>query len=943
MDYSHKENVKRRKRQRNQLPRIKNKISTTVLRVVIAVALIGGFAAAGAGFGIYMGILSNSPTIDIPTIMPEIYTSFIYSADTGEEIDRLYGAENRVNAPFNRIPANLKNAFVAIEDKRFYQHNGVDIEGMARALYNVVKTMGEVTQGASTITQQLIKNKLSKFDNDLISKLQEQYMAVEFEKELSKPENLGSKEAAKDYILGVYMNTVNLGHNYRGVQTAAWNYFGKDVSELTLAECSVIAAITQNPWRFAPDRKGNDNRYRQELVLEEMLAQGYITQEEFDVAWNEDVANHIIQGAYSEDGSGVVHSYFTDILIDIVSRDLQAQYQLTESEAIDWIYNRGLQIFSTQDMGIQKIVDDVFLDPENFPAGDYEIDVVYQLSYQNSVTEKITNYEETKTVKTKEEVDAFVQAVQDEQLTASDKILGENVLLSEQPQASFVITDYHNGQVKAINGGRGPKQVNRSWNRAYDSLRHPGSQFKPLASYAPALDLGIITPATVYDDAPFMYNGYIPNNWYGKNTYEGLATVRKGIYHSMNVLAVRNFVNTGIETGYAYLKNFGFNTLVDGEFRNNQWFTDKVPSAALGGLTDGVRLVELCSAYGAIANMGELHEPIFYTRVLDHEGNILLENNAEPTTVIKKTTAYLLTDMMEDTMGSAGTGPRARFDGMAIAGKTGTSTDSRDLGFTGYTPYYVASVWMGFDHQKFIRDSNSYHLQIWKKIMEAVHKDLPEKRFEQPDGITSASVCRDSGLLATELCEQDPRGGRVYTEIFASGTQPTEYCDVHGECDVCTVSGERASHFCPPETVERRVGIIRREPVNLEINPDANVQDSIYELTPELLQGLQCTYHTLYPQNTLPGLTGQPPSVGDYNWGGTLPGDDPDAIQNLNGWDNFIPANPGANAQPPQAPTPTPPASWPFQQLINPTPTPQANWPYQQLLTPTPVPGSATE
>jgi len=879
MNYSTVANVRRRRKLKTNVNRVRNKVGVLFFRACAAVVLIAGFAFVGAAFGVYLGILENSPELNLDTIMPEKRTSIIYSAKTREELHRLSGEENRVIVDFNNIPENLVNAFVAIEDERFYSHNGVDLRGMIRAVYTLVRTGGDVSQGASTITQQLIKNKLDRFDSDLITKLQEQYLAVEFEKHLAEgfsqnyeePDPERAKKAAKDYILGVYLNTINLGRGYHGVQTAAWNYYGKDVSELTLAECATIAAITKNPSKLAPDIRQENNRARAELVLENMLRLELITEDEFEEAWNENVYNNIVRGTRMDDGTFLTNNYFTDTLITQIIDDFKEKYQFTDSEAYDLLYNGGLEIFSTQDTAIQSIVDEVMRDPENFPERDYEIDVEYRITTRNFITGRLTNHNKKATVKTMDDVENFTTAVQDDLLTANDEIVSDLVIITEQPQASFIIIDYYTGQVKAMSGGRGEKPVNRSFNRATGALRSPGSQFKTLASYAPALDMGLITAASVIDDVPYdaqldgYLTEYIPGNWYGKNTYEGLTPVRRALYRSMNILAVKNYMRTGIDNCFNYLLDFGFTTLVEGEWRrNNIWYTDRNAQLALGGLTDGIKQVELCAAYGTIANLGEYNKPIYYTRVLDHNGNVLLENETAPKQVIRRTTAYILTDICRDTI-RIGTGTRAAFDEVRIpaAGKTGTSTDTKDLSFTGWTPYYVASVWMGFDQQKNIEDSNAFHLRIWKKIMEEVHKYLPMKEFERPDGLLSATVCRDSGMLADELCQRDPRGSRAYTEIFASGTQPLTTCEAHQEITVCAASGLRNTINCPYWDIQTKIGFVRPEPIRYDINPSAGVQDAEFEISREALGGAECTVHYFTPAS--PGTDVNYPFWGGIN------------------------------------------------------------------------------
>jgi penicillin-binding protein 1A len=331
---------------------------------------------------------------------------------------------------------------------------------------------------------------------------------------------------------------------------------------------------------------------------------------------------------------------------------------------------------------------------------------------------------------------------------------------------------------------------------------------------------------------------------------------------------------------FGYLQNFGFTTLVEGEWRGNHLFTDKVASLPLGGLTDGVLQVELCAAYAAIANLGEYNKPVFYTRVLDHDGNVLLENRQEPRRVLRDTTAYMLTDMMKDTMtASGGTGSRFRFQEvkMPLAGKTGTSTDTKDLGFTGYTPYYTATIWKGFDQQKKIQDENS-HRDLWRKIMEEIHQNLPEKQFERPQGIVSLTVCRDSGAQATDLCRRDPRGGRTATDIFTQTNQNVGFCEAHQELRICTVSGQTAGWYC--NLWEMRVTVVSID----RPHDETNILDGDHVVAGAGIYGTDCTQcgygqwpHQGVPDGGFSDIPGglfsndpQPPSIGDIEW--NIPG-----------------------------------------------------------------------
>ncbi len=793
MDYSRDKTRKEISAAGSNKKKVKNKFSLFSFRIFIIVLLVGGFGTVAALIGAYMGIIQNAPVIgDIDNILPDIYTTIIYDK-TGNEVDRLIAKENREYVTFDKIPQDLKDAFVAIEDERFYTHNGVDIKGIFRAVY--VTLTSDKSQGASTITQQLIKNIRGITKNDMETKIQEQYLAVNYEENLIK--KLGTKEKAKDHILEVYVNTIGLHHGLNGVQTASNFYFGKDVSELNLSECATIAGITQNPSKYTPLNRPQDNEVRRKMVLDKMLELEMITQAEYDEAMadTEDLYERINQVERINRQTSY-HSYFVDRLITEVSKDLQTKLNISPATANNLVYNGGLQIYMTQDLEMQKIMDDAFKDDSLFPPGDFEIDIQYYFSVKNSITGKVSHYQKDHTVKKESQIQPWVDSVKNEVAGANDEIINERLFPIPQPQAAMVIMDYRTGEVKALTGGRGEKLANQTLNRATDSPRQPGSVFKVLASFAPAIDLGLVTPSTVIDDSPVSYpkfNNWSPKNWYGG--FRGPSTVRSAIRDSMNVVTVKNLMNMGIEPAYNYLKNFGFSTLDE---------RDKVPSLALGGITYGVTQLEVTAAYGAIANLGEYNKPIFYTKVLDHNGDILLENTIEPTQVLKKTSAFVLTDMMKDVVTGGGTGGKAAFRKvkMPIAGKTGTTTNTRDLTFVGYTPYYVSGIWLGFDQPKTIKQDHGYHMYLWRSIMETIHKNLPYKDFDSPDSMKFNYVCSASGKLAVSgLCENDVNGSTVKQDVFVAGTQPTSYCNVHLSVSIDTGTGKRATPFCPPEVL----------------------------------------------------------------------------------------------------------------------------------------------
>lgn len=845
MDFGRYARKKKLERINSKATKITNFVSSTIMKVLIFSIILFGVIGIAGGLGTLKAIIDAAPSIDIllNNITPEGYTTIIYDQN-GKEIQQLAGADaNRIYVEYDQIPEYLGQAFVAIEDERFFDHNGIDLEGIFRAIYtNIKDSRFSNPEGASTITQQIIKNNVLTTDVTFERKLQEMYLATEVEKYLSKEE-----------ILELYMNTAACGRGTNGVQTASRLYFNKDVWEISLAESAVLASITNKPGRYDPVNYPENNRERAERILNKLLEQGYITQEEYEVAWNEDVYSQIqINSQLLSESSD--YSYFVDEAINRVVDDLVIQKGITETQAYNLIYRGGLSIYITQDLTMQKSMDEVFLNEENYPPQDedYAVKLMYSLSINRDG--EVENIYHEEQFANEAEADLFIQSIKDENGLSEqdfiDKTATENKLIILQPQAAMVVMDIHTGHVKAIAGGRGVKKGNNTFNRATQAMRQPGSTFKVLAAYLPALDTGGYTLATVIDDAPIdiaMPDGstYSPGNWY--SGYKGLSTVRQGIIDSMNILAVRTVFDIGTDLAFDYLMDLGFTTLHESKVINGKVFTDKTLSLPLGGLTDGVTPLELTAAYSAIANNGVYIEPIFYTKVLDHSGNILL--NKEPVTrpVMKETTAFLLTSAMLDVV-RVGTAPQAAFKEvkMPVAGKTGTTTATKDLWFAGYTPYYAAALWMGYDDPQKMAYVKSYHKYMWRDVMEAIHVDLPYKDFEVPEGITTATICTESGKLAEQgLCTADPRGSTARTEYFAQGTAPTETCDIHKEVLICTSSGLFATEYCPSSTVVSKVMIQRPIPlIELGVSPDelGSIADYQYEI-PYSMIGEYCPIH----------------------------------------------------------------------------------------------------
>ena len=800
----------------------------------LMVCFLGAIVIGGcAGIGIFKGIIESAPDISDIDPSPTGYLSVVLDNQGKETAKLVASGSNRVYVTLDEIPELVQHAFVAIEDERFYEHNGIDLKGIIRAGFKGIANGFHFSQGASTITQQLLKNNVFEGWTDqsgmekVERKIQEQYLAIEL-----------TKIKSKDWVLENYLNTINLGQNTLGVQSASRRYFGKDVSELTLSEGAVIAGITKNPSAYNPVSHPEKNDDRRKQVLKNMKDQGYISEGEYKEALEDDVYSRIQQVniTYAEDNP---NSYFVDAVIEQVVQDLVVKKGYTDTQAYKAIYNSGLSIESTQDMAIQQICDEEVNNLEN-----YSTEPKYSFSYRLTIKKAdgtMENYSDQTMIAyysatipgyslnfaSVEEAQAAIDAYKTEIMQPGDTIVdgGESVVFTMQPQTAVTIIDQYTGEVKAIVGGRGEKTGSRTLNRATDTTRQPGSTFKVLAAFAPAIDTAGMTLATVQDDAPYTYsNGTSLRNY--DNSYRGFPTLRYAITKSINVVTVKTLTDISPQVGYDYLQNFGFSTLVQ---------DDIVQSLALGGITRGVTNLELTAAYAAIANAGTYTKPRFYTRILDHNGNVLIDNRQETHTVLKETTAFLLTDAMQDVV-TVGTGGAVNFGNMPIAGKTGTTTSNRDVLFSGYTPYFTCTVWCGYDDntpQEGALTSNPKTL--WNRIMGRIHEGKENIGFTQPAGIVTAAVCKKSGKLAVSgLCDSDPRGSMVETEYFAEGTVPTEYCDHHVSATICSVSGLLATEFCPAEVKYAGIYIV---------GGSGDSDDGQYLLPAALAEGNYCTVH----------------------------------------------------------------------------------------------------
>ena len=745
-------------RVRNMTPQQKNGwrkagriIGTLLLVFVVTLTIFSG---------IFMAYINSTMRGKVEVYLDEFETKVsteLYSQDpdTGEWVmyQTLYlNSENRIWTDLEDIPKYLQEAAIAIEDKRFEKHHGVDWKGTTRAILYTL--FGKNVQGGSTITQQLVKNVTGDNEVTVKRKITEIYRALELEKRYEK-----------DEILEAYLNEVFFGQSCYGVVTASRMYFNKDVSDLTLAECASLMGITNNPSMYDPTLSSwtrENNRERQLTILGAMLEQEKISQEEYDAAKAEDIVfsnGFTISGKYVGSDGAVTdqepeepptddtdspadeeeptikgrYSWFTEAMIGDVADALVEKYGITDKvrdngttytayeQAWDMVHGKGYKIYTTQNPKYQKIAEDVCYDLSNIP---------YTSSYTNSAGEQV----------------------------------------EDQLQIALTIVDPTNGYVVAMIGGAGEKQADRVWNWAVNA-RQCGSAIKPVSTYAPALDDGTINGASVIDDYPMLLNGDVwPRNanW----RYQGLTALHTAIAQSLNTCAVRTNLAYGVDRSYEFLVNkLGFENLT---------YTDsqQVGNMALGGFEKGVTTEEMAAAYAAFVNEGVYTKPRTFVRVEDANGNVILENEAQSTVAMKNTTAAIINHLLQEAALN-GTGYEAQFSGMHIAGKTGSTNSNKDRYFVGYTPYYSCAVWAGYEHNQRIVASGNPCSAIFRKVMSAIHEELPDKDFFSCAGLTSVAVCADSGMLASENCALDVRGSRVYTALVAADNAPTSVCTMH--------------------------------------------------------------------------------------------------------------------------------------------------------------------
>ncbi len=781
MNYGKQSTLKKRKALTSRSSMVGTRANVSFIRILFLSLITLCVMGLCMGIGSFKGIIDNAPEVSEVNITPLGAATFVYDEE-GNKLQKLTAPNsNRMPVAMDQIPEDMQHAVVAIEDERFYEHNGIDVRGILRAAVRGITSM-DFSEGASTITQQLLKNNVfTNWTNESSQiekfkrKFQEQYLAIQVEKELGD----------KNVILENYLNTINLGAGAYGVQAAAQRYFGKDVWDLNLSECATIAGITQNPTLYNPILNPSENADRREDVLEHMLEQEYITQAEFDEAMGDNVYDRIQSNNLMEESEVTVYSYFTDHLTDEVINDLQTLKGYSERDAENKLYSGGLRIFTTQNPQIQKIVDEEYLNPDNFPANvEYALD--YSLTVLNPQGEEVNYSKEMMTIyfqdnedpsfdllfDSPEEGQSYVDRYRETILADGSTQVAERVNFIPQPQSSLTIIDQKTGHVKAIMGGRGEKSASLTLNRATDSTRQPGSTFKIPCVYAPALDALNKTLATTYVDEPFKYDDGAPVK-NADNTFRGPTTIRKAIQDSVNVVAVKCLTEITPQLAYEYIRNFGFTTVIEREVQENgDVWSDLYQSMALGGLTRGVTNLELCASYATIANSGKYIKPTFYTKITDTDGNVIIDKTTASTTVTREATAWLLTNAMQDVV-KYGTATSVQLSNMPVAGKTGTTEYYDNLWFSGFTPYYTCTVWSGYDNNEKLPDEymyRNYHKILWKSIMSRIHEDLEYKEFTMPDSVEKATVCSATGKMPSGGCP-------TVTEYFETAALPTSYCD----------------------------------------------------------------------------------------------------------------------------------------------------------------------
>lgn len=780
-----------------------NSTAWLVIRTILLIFLCTAFICTTALVG-FMYSLDDEINIELEALRLN-YSSIVYYMDENgneHEYERLFATQNRTWVNLEDIPEHLQNAAIAIEDHRFREHSGVDWKRTLSACFNMFfKTKSDF--GASTITQQLVKNLTGDNQDSVKRKLQEIMRALYLEDHYDK-----------DTILELYLNTIFLGEGCYGVGTAARTYFGKDVSDLTIAESAAIIGITNLPTYYNPYIYPENNRKRCNNIINRMYSLDMISKQERDEALNQEL---VFNTEKRLENSREVQSYFVDQIIEELIVDLTEECGFSKSVALHMIYSGGLKIYSTVNPEIQAAMDEIFEDDSNFAK------------YKGTV----------------------------------------------QPECAMVLMDPQNGDVVALRGGRGKKAGARVLNRATQSKRPPGSTIKPISVYAPAIEYGLITPFSVEDDAPIIFfdsdskmksagnltdddvsvaiNPGQAGKCYPYNeddTFSGRTNILNGVKKSLNTISMRTLNKLGVDKSYNFLNaNLGMSTLSPKSDKN-------LAPLALGQLTNGATVLDMAAAYTPFANGGTYYEPRLYTKVIDNKGNVLIDKTSEPVKAMSEKTSTYMHYMLQQVVES-GTGTKARLDrGMPAAAKTGTSTGNKDRWFVGYTPYYVGATWFGYDSPAYLGTNLSQALTTWKKVMNKIHAELEVVPFEKNEDFKYVNICSKSGLLPNEHCYNDPRGSQVIAGYFHKDDVPKKRCNVHESFVIDTTTNMIASEFCPEEN--------KKEVVLMKLNRYHNVTktksriilgDEQYVIHSDALPSNMFRFSGAEQQAVLPGKT----------------------------------------------------------------------------------------
>ena len=757
---------------RTKKPNFVLSVAATTIRLSFVLALCVALALLGAVVGIAKAFVDTAPTLDLAALDAQDKTSFIYDSQ-GNLITDYKGTEDRIMVSIDEIPEMLQNAFIAVEDARFYEHNGVDVKRIVGAL--VANFTSGSTQGGSTITQQLIKQTVLSSEQSYKRKLQEAYLAMELETRYTKKQ-----------ILESYLNTIFLGGSYYGVRVAAYGYFGKSLDQLTLRECAMLAGLTRSPNYYNPrsnfytrNTEGSSTpditNNRTDYVLRQMRENGLITAQQYNAALDRSTASVLEKSPASTDMYAYPHyveyaiSDVVDTFLDLNGlEDTSANRYAMENK----LRTGGYSVYLCLDTEIQEIVEDTLANWSNYPRLRDPSDKVYQSRNSDGTYTEI-----------------------------------------EQPQAAACVFDYRTGELKAIVGGRYKPTTRKTPNRASGMTMPVGSSIKPLTVYAPAIDLGA-SPASIAYNMPVPISGWKDSSgkdsWpknYGGGGYKGPQSFRSALRNSYNTAAAQILMTyVGVSRSVEYLHLMGI--------------PDKNINADPFGLalgSSGLTPVQMAVAFGTIANKGVYQQPLSFSRIVDNNGNVVVDMHQQQDRhqVFKPSTAYLVVDMLKEAVQS-GTGTKAKISSQVVAGKTGTNSDSKGVFFAGMTGWYSGSVWIGHDNYKALSSKatgGNAAAPLWQSFMEKIHKAKNLDSREIIDGTPSdynlvrVTTCGVSGQLATDACYNDVNGYKTITDYWSADSVPTAYCSMHKSVSVCTESGLLATDYCPSYSVETR-GIV---------------------------------------------------------------------------------------------------------------------------------------